>query len=94
MFHAISARLTRLARRTRPRLAICFEYATWHGWQTQRIRLGTWQFRDRRFGQRVAAHTTPAGSTSASRTWAQDAIAGRIRALDTSGYHVDAGRGA
>ena len=74
MFHAINARLARLAWRIRSRLAISFEYATWYGWQTKQIRPGTWQFRDPRFSQLTPARTTPTGSTPASRTWAQDAI--------------------
>ena len=61
MFHAISARLARLAWRIRSRLAISFEYATWYGWQTQQIRPGTCQFRDPRFGQLTPARTTPTG---------------------------------
>jgi hypothetical protein len=81
MFHAINARLARLARRIRSRLAIPFEYATWYGWQTKQIRPGTWQFRDPRFGQLTLARTMPTGSTPAFRTWAQDAIAGRIQVL-------------
>jgi hypothetical protein len=74
MFHAINARLARLARRTRSRLAIPFEYATWYGWQTRRVRPGTWQFRDPRFGQLSPVRTTSTGSPPGSRTWAQDAI--------------------
>ena len=81
MFHAISARLARLARRIRSRLAVPFEYATWYGWQAQRIRPGTWQFRDPRFGQLAIARNTPA-----VRTWAQDAIAERIRDLGPVPY--------
>ena len=93
MFHAISARLARLARRIASRLAIPFEYATWHGWQTREIRPGTWRFRDPRFDQPTAARATPTGSTPASRTWAQDAIAARIRTLGLHG-RIDSGRGA
>jgi hypothetical protein len=74
MFHAINAHLARLARRTQSRLAIPFEYATWHGWQTQQTAPGTWQFRDPRFAQPSPVRTTLAGSPPASRTWAQDAI--------------------
>lgn len=74
MFHAINARLARLARRIRSRLAIPFEYATWHGWQTQQTGPRTWRFRDPRFGQLSLARTTSTGSPPASRTWAQDAI--------------------
>jgi hypothetical protein len=81
MFHAINACLARLAWRIRSRLAVSFEYATWYGWRTKQIRPGTWQFRDPRFGQLTLARTTPTGSRPALRTWAQDAIAGRIQLL-------------
>jgi hypothetical protein len=86
MFHAISACLGRLARRTRSRLATPFDYATWYGWQTKHIRAGTWQFRDPRFGK-------PA-TTAPVRSWSQVAIARRIRALGLPGQHTDAERGA
>ena len=82
--------LTRLARRIADRQKLPFEYATWHGWETLRIRRGTWQFRDPRFSQPRATPTAPPVS---GRTWAQAATAERIRALgpvpapqhDTSG---------
>ena len=78
MFHAISAALGRLVRRISDRQALCFDYAAWHGWETRRIGRGTYQFRDPRFGQLAAARTAQAAS---GRTWAQAAIAERIRAL-------------
>lgn len=92
MFHAINARLARLARWTRSRLARDHELATWHGWEARRTGCGTWQFRDPRFGQ-LAAARTPAATVS--RTWAQEAITGRIRGLGTPSDHTPvAGRGA
>jgi hypothetical protein len=87
MFHAISARLGRLTRRTRSRLATPFDYATWYGWQVQRIRPGTWQFRDPRFGQTSTKPAPP-------RSWAYAAIARRIRDLGIPGQHTNAERGA
>ena len=92
MFHAISAALTRLVRRISDRQALCFEHAAWHGWETRHIGRGTYQFRDPRFGQLGAARTAHA---PAGRTWAQAAMAARIRALGTGADHRDAfGRGA
>jgi hypothetical protein len=90
MFHAINARLARLARRITARQALPFEYATWHGWDTRNLGRGTWEFRDPRFAQ--LAHGAPA---PAPRTWAQEAITGRIRSLSTPSDHTPvAGRGA
>jgi hypothetical protein len=51
MFHAINARLARLARRTQARLAHDRELATWYGWQIQKVGLGKYQYRDPRFDQ-------------------------------------------
>jgi len=93
MVYAISARLARLARRTRSRLATPFEYAAWHGWQTRQVSPGSWEFRDPRFGQRIAAHLTAAGEVPARHPWAQAAIAQRIHRLGTPGEDVT-GRGA
>jgi hypothetical protein len=92
MFHAISAAWGRLARRTRSRLARDRELAAWYGWHIRRLGYGTWEFRDPRFTQRAAASAAPA---PASRTWAQAALARRIRALGaTSPQDRSAGRGA
>jgi hypothetical protein len=52
MFHAISARLARLARRIASRLAAPSEFAAWHGWQARQIRRGTTEYRDPRFTYR------------------------------------------
>ncbi len=81
MTHAISDTWARLARRITSRLAIPSEYATWHGWETRRIRPGTTQFRDPRFGQPAARTTQAPEPTPLARTWAQGAIVGRIRTL-------------
>lgn len=69
MFHAISAPITRLARLwIRSRLALDTEYATWHGWQTQRVGPGTYRYRDPRFDQltarRAARRTIPGAGWS------------------------------
>jgi hypothetical protein len=86
MFHAINVRLVRLARRMAPpRIWLADEYATWYGWQTRPAGWGAREFRDPRFDQLVTA----------SRTWAQEAITGRIRGLGTPSDHTPvAGRGA
>ncbi len=91
MFHGISAALARLARPITARQHVPFEYAAWHGWKTTRVRPGTWAFRDPRFGQLAAARTTPAAS---QRSWAQAAIASRIRALGSESARGQSGRGA
>ncbi len=78
MFHGISAGLARLVRRFADRQALPFEYAAWHGWETQQVGRGTYQFRDPRFGQLAATRTA---DTASGRTWAQAAMAERIRAL-------------
>jgi hypothetical protein len=92
MFHAISAALARLVRRIADRQALPFEYAAWHGWETRRVGVGTYRFRDPRFGQLAAAR---AAHAPAVRTWAQAATAARIRALDVGAGHRDEfGRGA
>jgi hypothetical protein len=95
MFHAISARLARLARRPRSRLAIPFEYAAWHGWQTRKVRPGTWAFRDPRFTHRQIDHA----HLSTGCEWCDDKIAGwlddaradaAIRTADTRTWARDA----
>jgi hypothetical protein len=92
MFHAISAALARLVRRIADRRALCFEYAAWHGWETRHVGRGTYRFRDPRFAQLAADRTAHA---PAGRTWAQAAMAARIRALDVGAGHRDEfGRGA
>jgi hypothetical protein len=92
MFHGISAALARLVRRIADRRALPFEYAAWHGWETRRVGVGTYQFRDPRFGQLATARTAHAPS---GRTWAQAATAARIRTLDVGAGHRDEfGRGA
>jgi hypothetical protein len=91
MFHAINARLARPVRRFRSRLARDQELAVWHGWQARRTGWGTWEFRDPRFGPLATTRTAPA---SASRTWAQAAIAGRIAAHGAAHHDPAAGRGA
>lgn len=78
MFHAISAALGHLVRRIADRQTLPFDYAAWHGWETRRTGRGTYQFRDPRFGQLAA---TRAAHTASGRTWAQAAMAERIRAL-------------
>jgi hypothetical protein len=83
MFHATSAFLGRLVRRIEARLAITDEYATWHGWETRQVRPGTREYRDPRFGQLAAIRATPDAGTPAA-TWAQAAIASRIRGLGTN----------
>src|SRR5579859_4622016 len=91
MFHASSARLTRLARRTRSRLARDHELAAWHGWEARRTGWGRWEYRDPRFNQLATARTAP---VTASRTWAQAATADRIRALGIARHDPASGRGA
>jgi hypothetical protein len=81
MFHAINARLARLARRTWSRLAIPFEYGIWHVRQIRQDGPETWRFWDSRFGPPTATCTTFTGGTPTPRAWAQDALAGRIRML-------------
>jgi hypothetical protein len=51
MFHAINARLARLARRTLARLGPDRELATRYGWQIQKVGFGKYQYRDPRFNQ-------------------------------------------
>jgi hypothetical protein len=95
MFHVISAGLDRLARRINARLAIPFEYAAWHGWEVTRLSRGTWQFRDPRFGQLAAVRAASTLVPEDSRSWAQDAMAERIRALGSPDHpHRGTGRGA
>ena len=58
MFHVISARLNRLARK----IAVLYdgqvsEYASWHGWTVTRVSPGTWWYRDPRFDQLAARRT-------------------------------------
>jgi len=79
MVHAINAAWGRLARPIRVRLHRPFEYATWHGWQARCVRFGVWEFRDPRFGQLAAIRSA---SAPQAHTWAQAAIADRIRVLD------------
>jgi hypothetical protein len=93
MFHAISAGRARLARRINARLAIPFEYAAWHGWQVTQVTGRTHRFRDPRFGQLAAVRAGSALTPQDSRTWAQDALAGRIRVLGAP-HHTGSGRGA
>ncbi len=61
MFHAISARLARLARRTHARLFRDQELATWYGWQTTKTGLGSYQYRDPRFDQLALLRTAQRG---------------------------------
>ncbi|MGI9006205.1 MAG: hypothetical protein ACR2FU_08385 [Streptosporangiaceae bacterium] len=54
MFHVISARLNRLARKLAAlRNGQVNEYATWYGWTAVQASPGTWQYRDPRFTQLV-----------------------------------------
>jgi len=95
MFHVISARLARLARRTEARLAIPDEYAAWHGWEARRVRPGVTEYRDPRFTQLANARTVQAGNPPAARTWAQAEIADRIRVLGAdTGSRAEFGREA
>ena len=95
MFHAISAGPTRLARRINARLATAFEYAAWHGWQVTQVSGRTYQFRDPRFGQLAAVRAASILTPQDSRSWTQDALAGRIRVLGTTDHSGSgSGRGA
>ena len=50
MFHVISARLARLARRLDAiRNGRLNEAASWHGWTAVQVSRGTWEYRDPRF---------------------------------------------
>ena len=56
MIHAISGRLARHARRHRDQLARDHAIAAANGWQARRVNgLGTWEYRDPRFGTRIRA---------------------------------------
>jgi hypothetical protein len=69
MFHAINARLARLARRALARFGPDLELATRYGWQIQKAGFGTYRYRDPRFDQlasRLAA--IPAEDESARYT--------------------------
>jgi hypothetical protein len=82
MFHAIKTRIARTARAiTAFRLAEDNEFAARHGWTVTQVGPGTWRYRDPRFDQLMAARTAQPDGTGL--TWAQDAIAGRIRVLGT-----------
>jgi hypothetical protein len=78
MFHVISAAWARLARRMSDRQALPFEYAAWHGWEVRQVKRGTYRFRDPRFGQLAVTRTA---QTPTGHTWAQAAMAERIRTL-------------
>jgi len=91
MFHVISAAWTRLARRTRSRLAQDHELAAWHGWQSRRTGVGRWEFRDPRFRQRATTRQAPGAP---ARTWAQTATAARIHDLGSAAHDPATGRGA
>ena len=91
MFHAISAGPARLARRINARLAIPFEYAAWHGWEVTQVSGRTYEFRDPRFGQLAAVRAASTLTPQDSRSWARDAVTGRIRALGTTN---DSGSGS
>jgi hypothetical protein len=81
MFHGISARLHRLARKIAAyRLAEASEYAIWHGWTITKTGPATWRYRDPRFDQLKAIRTAQAATTG--RSWAQAALAQRIHDLD------------
>ncbi len=69
MFHGISERLSRLARRTHDVVAISFDQAGQLNLEARRVRPGTWEFRDPRFGQ-LAARRHPTGRDSA-RGWSR-----------------------
>jgi hypothetical protein len=90
MFHAIKGRLSRLAQRISDRRALPFKYAAWHGWEVHRTGRGTYRFRDPRFTQLAAARTTSSGA----RTWAQAALASRIRGLGADPVRDHFGTGA
>ena len=64
MTHVTSGRLARLSARLTARFAISGEYATWHGWQTQRAGLAGIRCRDPRFDQLKAHRVVPAGRRS------------------------------
>jgi hypothetical protein len=91
MFHAIKGRLARLAQRINDRRALPFKYAAWHGWEVQQTGRGTYRFRDPRFTQLATTRTTP---PAGSRTWAQAALASRIRALGADPVRDHFGTGA
>jgi hypothetical protein len=77
MLHAISGWLTRHPRRNREQLARDNEFAAMNGWQSRPVnRIGTWAYRDPRFTTRI-----PQAQTPARGTWAQAALAARIRTL-------------
>lgn len=81
MFHAISARLHRLARKfAAVRDVRAREYASWHGWTVTEVSPGTWRYRDPRFTQLRAIRATQ--PVTAGRTWSQAALAQRIHRLD------------
>jgi hypothetical protein len=84
MFHAISAGLARLVQRINARLAIPFEDAALHGWQVTKVSRWTYSFRDPRFDQLAAVRVARALTPQSSSTWAQDALAQRIRVLGAS----------
>ena len=67
------------------------ELAAWYGWHTRRLGYGRWEFRDPRFTPFAITRPAPA---LAPRSWAQAALARRIRALGTASPHDrSAGRG-
>jgi hypothetical protein len=90
MFHAIKGRLARLAQQINDRRALPFEYAAEQGWEVQRTGRGTYRFRDPRFTQLAITRTTSSGS----RTWAQAAMAHRIRAVGADPVRDHFGTGA
>jgi hypothetical protein len=77
MFQAISGWLTRHPRRNREQLARDNEFAAMNGWQSRPVnRLGTWAYRDPRFTNR-----NPQAQTPGRPSWAQVALAARIRTV-------------
>jgi hypothetical protein len=91
MFHVISARLNRLARKIAAlRDGQINEYAAWHGWTATQVSPGTWRYRDPRFDQLAARRTE---ATATGRTWAQAALADRIHGLDLTADDTMTGGG-